>query len=63
MKLVPSGVALLVLYKEMEALQVHWTVKTPKGRLPVGATRLDTEYVQSTFHHVLLEVTYFVSRK
>lgn len=55
--------ALLVLYKEMEALRVHWTVKTPKGRLPVGATRLDTEYVQSTFHHVLLEVTYFVSRK
>lgn len=38
-------------------------VHAPKERLPAQAMRLDMEYVQFTFHHILLEDMYFMSRK
>lgn len=38
-------------------------VEAPKERLPAWVTRLDTEYVQFTFHHTLLEDMYFMSRE
>lgn len=61
-KPVPSGFAGICISK-CKHYQVHTAVETPKKRLPAWVTRLGAEYIQSTFHHILLEDTYFVSRK